>query len=180
MEVDRGFDHDLDDDDLDDYEGDDYEGDDDEGDDLDPSVPDEELDVAPVAAGGGFLGRLGGALLEAIGEHLDRKVDRTVERIEDYGRATDDAPNVDGHWYSPTGGAFRFSQRGRRVRVEGGNLGIPVSGQGRLVGRSVELQGFSPAGGPFRCNLLVAPDGSSMTGQMIDSYGRGSPVELRR
>jgi hypothetical protein len=140
----------------------------------------DDADAEPIGVGGGLLGRLGGALLEALGEHLDRRVDRAADRIEDYGRAVAEAPNVDGRWYSPNGGAFRFSQRGSRVRVEGGNMGISLSGQGRLHGRSVELQGFSPAGGPFRCSLVVSFDGNSMTGQTIDSYGRYSPVELHR
>jgi hypothetical protein len=166
------------DDDLDSH--DDFDVDDFEIGDVHLDVLEDDREVAAVGAGSGFLGRLGGALLEALGEHLDRKVDRTVGRIEEYPRVADEAPNVDGQWYSRNGGAFWFSQRGARIRLEGGAMGTPVSGQGRLVGRSVQLQGFSPAGGMFRCSLLVSDDGSSMTGQMIDSYGRSSPVELHR
>jgi hypothetical protein len=173
----------LDDETLDDETFDDETFDDETFDDDQTSESfgtNDDADAEPIGVGGGLLGRLGGALLEALGEHLDRRVDRAADRIEDYGRAVAEAPNVDGRWYSPNGGTFRFSQRGSRVRVEGGNMGISLSGQGRLHGRSVELQGFSPAGGPFRCNLVVSPDGNSMTGQTIDSYGRYSPVELHR
>jgi len=138
----------------------------------------EELDAPPAAipVAGGLLGVLGGTLLQVIGERLDRRADR----VQDRRREAEEAPTVDGQWYSTNGASFRFSQRGSKIRLDGGAVGVPVRGEGRLFGRAVDLQGFSPAGGPFRCSLELSADGTAMTGQMVDGYGRGSRVELHR
>jgi hypothetical protein len=132
------------------------------------------------SGGGSFWERLGGALVEAFAEHLDRKVDELRDAADHEQRLVSETPNITGDWYSPNGGVFTFSQLGSLVRVEGSAAGISLSGRGQIRGKSIRIQGFSLGGGPFQAGLAVSADGQKITGQIVDGFGRSSPVQLHR
>lgn len=134
----------------------------------------------PAQTTGSFWGRLGGVLLEALGEQLDRKVNEISDSFEQERRVADETPNIAGDWHAPTGGTFTFSQRGLHVSVQGFSAGVPLTASGQIRGQGIQVQGFSPAGGAFRASLTVSADGRTMTGQLVDGYGRPSPVQLHR
>ncbi len=135
---------------------------------------------APPQGGGSFWGRLGGALVSAFAEHLDRRMDELKDAAENEQRLVAQTPNISGEWYSPNGGVFSFSQLGSAVRVQGSAPGISLEGRGQIRGKSVQVEGFSLGSGPFRAGLAVSADGNRMSGQIVDSFGRAAPVELHR
>ena len=92
-------------------------------------------------------------------------------------RLVSETPNITGDWYSPNGGVFTFSQVGSSVRVEGSAAGISLSGRGQIRGKSIRIQGFSLGGGPFQAGLAVSADGKTITGQIVDGFGRSSPSQ---
>jgi hypothetical protein len=140
--------------------------------------------TSPAATGGGFWGKLGGALLEALGEYADRKVDEATAGIEGERRLAAETPDITGQWYNSSGGSpFMITQRGSYVIVQGYTPdGAPVNGEGWIRGKSIEIAGvsFHPAGGPFRANLVVSPDGHTITGKLTDRFNRWYPVQLNR
>jgi hypothetical protein len=146
------------------------------------SSPEPEPEPAKVEedSGGSFWSKLGGVLLETLGDHLDRKVNEIQQNFEHERTLASQTPSIAGQWRSPAGGIFTIVQTGSVLSVEGMAGGVPLSASGQIRGKSVQISGFSPVNGPFQANLVVSPDGNMISGQLFDSFGRGSPVQLRR
>jgi hypothetical protein len=130
--------------------------------------------------GGTFWSRLGGILVEAVAERLDRRMDELNDAAESARRLDAQTPSVAGEWYAPNGGVFTFSQVGSQVSVHGAAAGVSLSGRGQIRGKSIQIHGLSLGGGPFQAGLAVSADGKTMSGQVVDGLGRSSPVQLRR